>query len=120
MLSHSSAAPFKSAIHFLQMHESGKFQKYDYGTSKNLIAYGHSSPPIYNTFNVKIPIVLHYGDSDGFADIQDVAIDCKLLPNIVGLNKIQNFVHLDFLSSRLALDKVYVKVLKYLNKYNRK
>lgn len=120
MLSHASSATLKCPIHYLQLHESGKFQKFDYGSSKNLNYYGQSSPLLYNTSNIKIPIAMHYGDTDKCAAIEDVEIiDYNLLSNIVEMNKIKQFVHFDFLTSRFALDKVYVKVLHNLNKYNR-
>lgn len=101
--------------------ESGKFQKYDYGRSKNYYYYGQSTPPAYNTSNIRIPVYLHYGDDDLFNEIEDVEIEVfKLLPNIVGKNKIHKYGHYDFIGNKNVVKQVYVKLLDSLNKYNRK
>lgn len=99
---------------------SGKFQKYDYGRSKNFYYYGRSTPPVYNTSNIKIPVYLHYGDMDLFNELEDVEVVFKLLPNIVGKNKIPKYGHYDFIGNKHVVKKVYVKLLDNLNKYNRK
>lgn len=110
----------KSGFHYLQLITSGKFQKFDYGESKNLIYYGQSTPPPYNTSNIIMPVFIHYGDDDIFNELEDVEVAFKLLPNVVGLNKIHKYGHYDFIGNQHVAKKVYIKIVENLNKYNRK
>lgn len=64
---------------------------------------------------------MHYGDDDLYNAVEDVEIvNTQLLPNIIGMNKIRKFGHYDFIGSKYAFDKIYVKILRSLNKYNKK
>jgi hypothetical protein len=51
-------------IQFGQMYNSGKFQKFDYGRTKNLEVYGQEEPPEYDLGRVKVPAYLLYGKND--------------------------------------------------------
>lgn len=59
--------------HWKQVYESGKFQAYDYGSSKeNSAHYGQPYPPQWNLGNIRMPMRLFAGDSDLLADVTDV------------------------------------------------
>jgi hypothetical protein len=48
---------------------AGKFRQYDYGLVKNLLIYGHLSPPDYDLSKVTAPVALHYSENDWLAAI---------------------------------------------------
>lgn len=97
---------------------SGEFQKYDYGPIKNLRLYGQKSPPIYKTENISCPIILHYADSDKVTVPEDVERAMKLLSNLVSVNKIKDFHHLDFICAKSSEYLVNDKVIEVLKTYN--
>lgn len=53
----------KQLVHFSQLVQSGKFQKYDYESS-NKNFYGISHPPEYNLSKITAPISILYGTKD--------------------------------------------------------
>lgn len=57
------AVSTKQINHFLQIYQSAKFQKYNYGV-KNKEIYGKNFPPEYNLENVKIPVCIYAGKND--------------------------------------------------------
>jgi hypothetical protein len=61
-----SIAALNDLIHFSQLHNSGKFQKFDYGRRKNFEVYGQDEPPEYDLGRVKVPTYLLYGKNDVF------------------------------------------------------
>ena len=59
--------------HFGQWIASGRFTRYDYGVSQNLVRYGQSSPPEYPLRNIKLRrISIFYSVNDQLANINDV------------------------------------------------
>ncbi|KAH0818291.1 hypothetical protein GEV33_004500 [Tenebrio molitor] len=54
------------AIQYSQMNNADKFQKFDYGKTKNLEEYGQDTPPEYDLGKIKLPVYLLYGVNDIF------------------------------------------------------
>lgn len=57
----------RSLLHFTQIHASGNFQLYDFGSAKNWERYGRSDPPHIDLSNVReagIPIAMYVGNQD--------------------------------------------------------
>jgi hypothetical protein len=50
----------------------GKFQKFDFGKTKNLEKYGSERPPEIDVSKIsKIPIAMFAGNKDELADVTD-------------------------------------------------
>lgn len=80
--------------------------------------YGKKSPPAYKTENISCPIILHYADCDKVTVPEDVERAMKLLSNLVSVNKIEDFHHLDFICAKSSEHLVNNKVLDVLKTYN--
>ncbi|XP_075229234.1 lipase 3-like [Lycorma delicatula] len=106
----------KNIIHICQTAISNKFHKFDYGSSKNLLYYGTSSPPLYNFQNITTPVALYVAPYDEVVSLKSsrrLARDFKNLMRffIVDNNK---FNHRDFIFARDAKILVYNNVLNLL------
>ncbi|KAK0080851.1 hypothetical protein PV325_013227 [Microctonus aethiopoides] len=90
-------------MHYAQWIQSGHFQQYDYGKTKNLEIYNQTTPPDYDITKINIPNVIFYAEADWYADTKDVFKLYDYLPNKAGLIKVNytEFSHLDF---RVAID----------------
>ncbi|EFN63086.1 Lipase 3 [Camponotus floridanus] len=85
ILSHDPAgASTKTILHYIQIYQTGKFRKYDYGLDKNLLVYNSSEPPDYNLANITVPIALFYGLGDWLVDsvVSNKAIQIKYVAKI--------------------------------------
>lgn len=51
-----------------------RFEKYDYGKSKNKVRYGSEIPPEYDLSFIKVPVTLHVGVDDKLGNVKDSAI----------------------------------------------
>lgn len=109
-------------VHYAQeIHESGNFQNFDYGSEENMKRYGKSEPPPYNLSNVSTSVVLFYAQNDWLAGYQDVK---KLFQNLPaqaskGLYKVplDDFNHVDFLWGVDAPELVYQKIFEIMKDY---
>ncbi|KRZ38777.1 High-affinity choline transporter 1, partial [Trichinella pseudospiralis] len=96
-LSHSPAgSSTMNIIHYLQLMNSGKMQKFDFGKIGNLKKYGQISPPLYHANNVKLPVALYWGSDDIFSVEKDVLHLQSELPNLLGSYLYNETDHLDF------------------------
>jgi len=110
----------RNMVHWGQLINSGKFQKFDYGKDGNMAHYGIPTPPLYNIGNInsKLPIALIYGDKDELADPVDVMNIIKTLPTPpVFVKEIPAYAHLDFCWATDANVQVYQDVLNLIKKY---
>lgn len=48
----------------------GKFRQFDFGLVKNLLNYGHMSPPQYDISQVTAPVALYYGENDRLSSVE--------------------------------------------------
>ena len=68
ILSHAPAGTStKTLIHYAQEITSGRFQAYDYGSTKNQQYYNSSMPPDYDLTKVQVPVALFTADNDWLA-----------------------------------------------------
>lgn len=63
---------WKNLVHYAQIINSGRFQRFDYGVKENLKRYGSKTPPEYDLSKIKVKTALYSGDVDKLADPQDV------------------------------------------------
>ncbi|CAG5013359.1 unnamed protein product [Parnassius apollo] len=99
---------------------SGRFQKYNYGTRKNLELYGTVQPPIYNLNRTNIPVVLMYSENDLLVDSKDVHWLSTQLSNLIESYKIKRatWTHLDNCYSQYTKITIFPKISEYLQKYS--
>lgn len=121
MLSHTPAgSSTRQFIHFSQLHTSGIFQQFDYGSIRNMIVYGSSTPPKYNLSLVDVPITIWYGETD--STINRIDLDRLLgeLGNGISVNRVDTdlFNHLDFVWGTKAAYYIYNPVIELMEKYN--
>ncbi|XP_043268017.1 lipase 3-like [Venturia canescens] len=122
ILSHSPAGTStKTLVHYGQEINSGRFQAYDYGASKNREYYNNTSPPDYDISRVKVPVALFVADNDWLASSVDVDSLWKQLPNKIAMFRVQfpKFNHVDFLwgidAPKLVYENVFTVVERYRN-----
>jgi len=53
---------------------------FDYGHEKNLKRYGQEKPPVYDLSNIKIPVALFVGKTDGITSKEDYLDLIKDIP----------------------------------------
>lgn len=95
----------KNLLHWVQMVRAGYFQQFDFGTSDlNMIAYGQSYPPQYNTANFKtnlahVNMLLFAGGNDALVVPTDYAKLLNILPANVKSKVVADYNHLDYMWS---------------------
>lgn len=108
---------FDQLLHYLQIFNTGLFQKFNFGHIQNLIRYKRPTPPDYNLENVKVPVAVYYAESDTLTVVQDVKRFIKSIPNVVNDYLVPHklFNHIDFIlgidAPKLFLDEV-VRTMK--------
>lgn len=112
----------KTVVHYAQeIHESGNFQNFDYGTEENIRRYGRALPPTYNLTNVAVPVALFYAQNDWLAGYQDVKKLYTALPRNAPIDMYKipydNFNHVDFLWGIDAKELVYQKIFDIMRNY---
>ncbi|KAH8382220.1 hypothetical protein KR009_002448 [Drosophila setifemur] len=95
-------------LHYMQEHQSGHFRQFDFGTKKNLVAYGTETPPDYPTDQITGEMHLWYSDNDEMSAVEDVLRLAETLPNKV-MHHMEDplWDHMDFSSNW--------EVRKYIN-----
>lgn len=105
----------QNVIHFLQMVNSGLFQKYNFGENGNLKNYGQPHPPVYDLTKMQVPTALFWGDLDWLADPQDIKNSIiPYIQNLIGNYEYSDFNHLDFIWGLNAASQVYDKVIQII------
>ncbi|CAG5013326.1 unnamed protein product [Parnassius apollo] len=100
---------------------AGRFQKYDYGPSKNLELYGTVNPPLYNLNRTNMPVVLLHSENDLLVDSKDVQWLSAQLPNLIESYKVRHstWTHFDNCYSRYTNITIFLKIREYLHKYSK-
>ncbi|CAH8614815.1 unnamed protein product [Schistosoma margrebowiei] len=94
-----------------------RFQRYDYGPTKNLQIYNQSYPPLYNISQLKIPIIIYYGGHDWLASYNDVYKLIKQINyTISSIHYFPQYNHLDFVWGLNAGKLLYPLILKQLSR----
>ncbi|XP_068898516.1 lipase member J-like [Tenebrio molitor] len=57
---------------YVQIYNSGNFQKFDYGKEANLRKYQQEKPPLYDLSQINVPVVLLYGKHDTLLSTEKV------------------------------------------------
>lgn len=89
----------KQALHYGQLVESNKFQKFDFGSSwSNKSAYGQKSPPNIPLNEVEaVPIAMFVGKYDTLGDPTDAAQAFATVENGVFFKEYDNMDHFSFM-----------------------
>ena len=61
----------KNFVHFKQFVKVEIFREFDYGSKKNMIKYGQTTPPLYDLTKINLPVHLYVGKYDRLADLKD-------------------------------------------------
>jgi len=100
---------------------SGEWQKYDYGSKKNLQKYGSKKPPVYNLQEMddSVPIAVLYGGKDKLTTSTNVEKMMKDLPaELVLVHFEERYGHVDFLWGRDTGKRVNTIILNLVQEYN--
>jgi len=98
----------QNVLQFGQMINTGKFQKYDYGSkSKNKQHYNQDTPPVYDVTQMETPVVLYSGSNDWLADPTDVAANIPNLRSLTHHVALDDFNHFDFIWGLRAAAQIY-------------
>ncbi|KAI5702933.1 hypothetical protein M8J75_005719 [Diaphorina citri] len=111
----------RTLVHFAQFIDSGKFRQFDYGKDENLHIYNSTFPPKYDLKFISTKVAFFYADNDLLTNEQDVKELYTLLPNPVGLFKVNftYFNHLDFLWAKDVKALVYNDLLLVLKTFSK-
>jgi pimeloyl-ACP methyl ester carboxylesterase len=100
--------------HWIQMtyYQTSKLQKFDYGKVVNVLAYGQTSPPIYDLTRVPGPIALFVGDLDALADSRDFEwLENSLDKSLVFSEVFSGFGHNTFLDGKKEVMTYFSQVI---------
>ncbi|GFY89558.1 lipase 1 [Actinidia rufa] len=100
----------------------GTFAKYDYGKWKNLKRYGTFEPPKFDLSRIpkSLPLWMGYGGNDALADPIDFQHTLEELKSKPELLFLENYGHVDFLSSVTANRDVYDSMIRFFRSSGRK
>ena len=113
----------KNLRHWMQIYNSKRLAKYDYGSKKNLEIYGNQTSPEYDLSkfkNYKVKSLLYTSDKDPFSNFDDLNHLTKYLnEKYVTIKRMKNYNHMDFLWSEDAMEDIYKPIIKFL-KYDKR
>ncbi|XP_023953063.1 lipase 1-like [Bicyclus anynana] len=109
-------------LHFIQGYSTQRFQRYDYGATKNLEVYSSAVPPEYDVSLVSVPSTLVASEVDWFSDAEDVKVLLKKLKSVtklIQLNETLQFTHLEFVYGARVNSIINKPVLTILDNLKR-
>ncbi|NXJ39676.1 LIPM Lipase, partial [Ciconia maguari] len=114
----SAGTSVQNIVHWTQEAHSGKFQAYDWGSSKkNMEKYQQASPPLCNVEEMTVPTAAWTGGQDLLADPKDVAILLSQIKRLTYHKKIPEWAHLDFIWGLDAPLHMYNEIIDLMQKY---
>lgn len=105
----------KQLMHYLQLYQTGKFQRYDH-KDQNQILYGSSSPPEYILSNVTAPAYLYHAEQDILTEKGGIDRLSQELPHLQAYKILPDFNHLDLMLGKNARELLYKDILQYMLK----
>ncbi|XP_013137822.1 PREDICTED: gastric triacylglycerol lipase-like [Papilio polytes] len=116
---HTPAGTSARNVAFYAQNYVSNFNKYDYGSSRNLAIYGSAQPPQYALNRTTIPVVLTYGRNDYLVDPKDVMWLATQLPNVLETYQVRRptWNHLDYTYSQFIRLEIFLKINQYLLQY---
>nr|XP_034185020.1 lipase 3-like [Osmia lignaria] len=113
-----AGASVMQLVHYGQLMNSGKFQRFDHGLITNLQTYKQIQPPQYNLNNITVPVYILYSTNDALVDYKDSIRLSEVVPSAEKLlipNK--DYAHLDFVWGNNVDSLVYNKIFSLLKQY---
>lgn len=118
---HPAGISTNQGIHYIQLHVSNTFRRFDYGVKKNLKKYGQEEPPEYDLSNISAPTHVYYGLADGSATAKDM----QRLPQHISPDVLKHFYqvpdptfgHLDFIFAMKVKQEINDPVIGFCLQY---
>jgi len=124
----------RTVVHFAQMMNSGRVQKYDYGLLKNMLEYGQVtltktsavmffkvdsllqlSPPKFDIGDLQVDTVVFHSPMDALGQPGDVnPMLSKIGHRLKAAFSIGDYSHLDFIWATNVRERIYSKMLPFL------
>lgn len=104
--------------HWIQSIASSTFKMYDFGETENLKRYGAKVPPEYDVSNLstlEFPISLYIGKRDYLVAMEDAEALIALLPEVVEVNWLEDYAHLDYVWSKFAREDIFKRIEVWLD-----
>jgi len=105
----------KNVIHYTQIINSEKFQKYDYGKIGNMEKYNQATPPEYGLTKIHTPSVVFAGSHDAMAPRADVAWVASQLAGVLQMFDVKDYSHMDFVWGTNSGPMLYEKMKNYIH-----
>ncbi|KAM6266182.1 LOW QUALITY PROTEIN: lipase member M-like [Porphyrio hochstetteri] len=108
----------QNIVHWSQEAHSGKFQAYDWGSSKkSMEKYQQPTPPLYNVEEMTVPTAVWTGGQDLLASPKDVAVLLSQVKRVIYHKMIPGWAHLDFIWGLDAPLHMYNEIIDLMQKY---
>ncbi|KAL7041833.1 hypothetical protein ACKWTF_000916 [Chironomus riparius] len=105
----------KQLMHYLQLYQTGKFQRFDH-KDQNQTIYGSSTPPEYILSNVTAPTYLYHAEQDILTDKSGIDRFSQELPHQQAYRVIPDFNHIDLMLGKDARELLYKDMLQFMLK----
>ncbi|KJH48958.1 hydrolase, alpha/beta domain protein, partial [Dictyocaulus viviparus] len=113
-LCHTPAATSaKNLLHWVQIVNSRKCEKFDYGREGNIREYGKERPPTYDFRKITVPTYLYWSKDDILADTEDIreTILTSMNATIRSSYELPHYTHLDFVFGINATHDIYHPII---------